>query len=238
MLKNTSVDLTEGSILGGIVAYALPVIAGNMLQQLYNVADTLIVGKTLGVVRLAAVGATGSMNFLMMGFVMGMTGGCAVLTSQARGAGNETGVRRTAAAHMAIAAALTAVMTAVFLLSAEPLLRIMNTTQDIFSYADSYITIIYAGIGASMLYNLLSATLSAIGDSRTPLMFLLFSSLLNIALDLVFIISFGWDVEGAAAATVVSQLVSGLLCLWYVCRREPQLIPHREDWHEIGRAHV
>lgn len=233
MLKNTSVDLTEGSILGGIVAYALPVIAGNMLQQLYNVADTLIVGKTLGVVRLAAVGTTGSMNFLMMGFVMGMTGGCAVLTSQARGAGNETGVRRTAAAHMAIAAALTAVMTAVFLLSAEPLLRIMNTTQDIFSYADSYITIIYAGIGASMLYNLLSATLSAIGDSRTPLMFLLFSSLLNIALDLVFIISFGWDVEGAAAATVVSQLVSGLLCLWYVCRREPQLIPYREDWHGL-----
>jgi putative MATE family efflux protein len=233
MLKSRAVDLTQGNILGRIIVYALPVIAGNMLQQLYNVTDTLIVGKTLGVIRLAAVGVAGSMNFLMVGFVMGVTGGCAVLTSQACGAGRESEVRRTTAAHMAIAAALTVLMTAGFLLSVKPLLRIMNTTPDIFGYADSYITVIYQGIAAVMLYNFLSATLSAIGDSRTPLMFLLFSSLLNIALDLIFIIVFGWDVEGAAAATVASQLVSGLLCLWYVCRREPQLIPHREDWRGL-----
>ncbi len=233
MAKSLTVNLTEGSVLGKIIFYALPIIAGNMLQQLYNVADTLIVGKTLGVMRLASLGATGGMNFLMMGFVMGVTSGCAVLTSQAYGAGDEARLKKSVAAHVVIAAALTLLMTAGFLLGARPMLRLIRTTPDIFEYSAGYITIIYQGIAAAMLYNFLAASLRAVGDSRSPLLFLVFSSLLNIVLDLLFIIVFGWDVAGAAWATVLSQLVSGILCLFYTRRRAPMMIPSRESWRGL-----
>lgn len=225
--------MTEGSILGKIVAYAIPIIIGNMLQQLYNVADTLIVGRTLGVVKLAAVGATGGMNFLLMGFVMGMTGGCSVVSSQAFGAGDERALKRSVAAHAAIAASLTVLLTAAFLALTPFMLRAMNTTDELFPLSKAYITIIYSGLAATMLYNFVSSTLRAVGDSRTPLMFLVFSSLLNIALDLAFIVFLGWDIEGAAGATVLSQFISGLLCVIYMRRTAPFLFPDRGCWRGL-----
>lgn len=233
MAQKSMINLTEGSILGKLIPYSLPIIAGNMLQQFYNVTDTLIVGQTLGVMKLAAVGATGSLNFLMLGFIMGITSGCAVISSQAYGSGDQRLLCRSIAAHMAIAAALTVLMTVSFLLAVNPLLRLMNTTQDIFAPASAYITAVYQGIVATMLYNFLSATLRAVGDSRTPLLFLLFSSILNIALDLIFILTFGWDVQGAAWATVLAQLLSGILCYFYVRKKIPELMPQKDDWRGL-----
>ena len=226
-------DLTEGSILRKIILFALPIIGGNMLQQLYNVTDTLIVGKTLGVLRLAAVGACGATYFLMFGFILGLTSGCAVIISQAFGAKDMSGVRRAIAAHIIIATMFALIMTIVFLLAVKPVLTLMRTTADTIGLATAYITIIYQGITVTMLYNLLAASLRAVGDSKTPLKFLLFSSLLNIALDLLFIIKFHWDVQGAARATVLAQFVSALLCIIYLCRKMPSLIPGRESWKNL-----
>lgn len=227
-------DLTEGSILGKIVPFALPIIAGNILQQLYNVTDTLIVGKTLGVLRLAALGASSSINFLMFGFVMGLTSGCAVIISQTYGAKDMDGVRRAVAAHIVIAATFALTMTTLFLLGARPVLKLMRTPADVIDFSTAYITIIYQGITVTMLYNLLSASLRAVGDSRTPLMFLLFSSALNIALDLLFIVVFRWDVQGAAIATVLAQFTSAFLCCVYLRCRVPDLIPDRSSWRGVG----
>ena len=226
-------DLTEGSILRKIILFVLPIIGGNMLQQLYNVTDTLIVGKTLGVLRLAAVGACGSIYFLMFGFVIGLTSGCGVVISQAYGAKDMSGVRRAIAAHIVIAAMFALVLTISFLSAVKPVLTLMRTTVDTIGFATAYITIIYQGITVTMLYNLLAASLRAVGDSKTPLKFLLFSSLLNIALDLLFIIKFHWDVQGAARATVLAQFISALLCIFYLYRKMPSLIPGRKSWKDL-----
>ncbi len=151
-----------------------------------------------------------------------------MLTSQRFGAGDERALRVSVKAHYWVAALLAAGMTALFVLCAEPLLRLLNTTPDTIAYARTYLTIIYAGIPATMLYNLLAALLRAVGDSKTPLVFLALSSAVNIALDYLFIMAFGWDVAGAAWATVAAQLLSAVLCLLYIRRKAPMLLPGRE----------
>ncbi len=235
MRKSSTLDLTQGSLLGGILRFALPVLAGNLLQELYNVADTLIVGQTLGMEMLAAVGATGSLSFLALGFIMGFTSGCAVLTAQQFGARQDEGVRESFAAHILAAAGAALLLTCIFVLTARPLLALLRTTESAFDAAASYITIIFAGIPASALYNVLASTMRAVGDSRTPLLLLLCSSLLNIALDLIFILCFHWGVAGAAIATVAAQLISGLLCLAYVIWKMPFLLPSRRSWSAAVR---
>lgn len=230
----TQGNMTEGKIFPKIALFALPILAGNLLQELYNVVDTLIVGRALGVGRLAAVGATAPLTFLVVGFAMGLTSGCSVASSRAFGAKDDGALKRSVAAHLVIAAVCAALLTAAFLLCCEPLLRLLNTTPDTFAYAQTYLSIIYAGIPATMLYNLFSSLLRSVGDSRTPLLVLIFSSVLNIALDLLFILAFRWDVAGAAVATVLSQLVSGLLCAGYIRRKAPLLVPGRESWRGLG----
>ena len=227
--KTVAVKLTEGNILKKMLIFAVPIIIGNLLQELYYIFDTLIVGQTLGDIKLAAVGATSSLVFLATGFIIGITSGCAVLTSQFFGAGDDNRMKKSVASHIVIALISTVVLTVGFVLLAKPLLILLNTTSDTFAYSKTYLTIIYGGLPATMLYNVTSALLRSVGDSKTPLMLLLLSSVLNIGLDLLFILVFGWDVAGAAIATITAQGISGLLCLVFILKKVPILHPTAED---------
>ena len=241
MKKQTrAIDMTRGSILRCIFLFTLPLIIGNLLQELYSVFDTMIVGRTLGVVQLAAVGITGSLTFFAMGFTMGNANGCSVMTAQRLGAGDREGVERSIAAHYVISLVEAVFLTGLFVALTVPLLRMLNTGSDMMPYSTRYLRIIYAGLPATILYNMLSSTLRAVGDSRTPLLFLAVSSLLNIILDFVFILVFHWDVAGAAFATILSQLISGIACFIYTMKRFPELIPSRKAftgiWKEVATA--
>ena len=225
--------MTKGSVLRVIFLFAIPVIIGNYLQELYNTVDTLIVGHTLGVKELAAVGATSSLVFIVTGFLTGNAGGCAITTSQYYGAQDQDGVKRSIAANITIGVVFALCFTILFSLLTVPLLRMLNTPSDIFENTRAYLLIIYLGIPATVLYNTVASLLRSVGDSRTPLYFLIFSSLLNIGLDFLCIMGFGWGVAGAAVATVFSQLISGLLSLFYAGRKYPDLIPSRRHFHNI-----
>lgn len=231
--NSVAVKLTQGNILKQMLIFAVPIILGNLLQELYYIFDTLIVGQTLGDVKLAAVGATSSLTFLATGFIIGVTSGCAVLTSQFFGAGDHKQVKKSVATHIVIAVATTIILTIGFLLLTKPLLIMLNTTSDTFEYSKTYLTIIYAGLPATMLYNVTASLLRSVGDSRTPLMLLLLSSVLNIGLDLLFILVFGWDVAGAAIATVISQGISAILCVVYIKFKVPFIIPNKESFKNI-----
>ena len=232
--ESKAIDMTRGNILRCMLLFILPVLAGNLLQELYSLVDTMIVGRTLGVVKLAAVGITGSLSFFATGFIIGNAGGCSVLSSQRFGAGDQEGLERSIAAHYTISLVEAVVLTLLFTSLSKTMLKLMNTGSDMLEHSFRYLIIIYAGLPATILYNLLSTTLRAVGDSRTPLLFLAVSSLLNIVLDLLFILGFHWDVRGAAIATVVSQLISGVSCLFYTRKKFPNLIPRRSAFRKIG----
>ena len=232
--------MTRGNILRCMLLFILPIILGNVLQELYSICDTMIVGRTLGVVKLASVGITGSLTFFSMGFAIGNASGCSVLTSQRLGAGDPEGVERSIAAHYVISLLEAVILTAFFVSLSGTFLRLLHTGSDMLEHAKRYLVIIYAGLPATILYNMLSSILRAVGDSRTPLLFLIFSSLLNIALDLLLILVLHWDVAGAALATIFSQLISGLSCFFYTLAKYPQLIPKRRAfqgvWKDVGAA--
>lgn len=216
-------DLTKGSPARLIWAFSLPLLIGNLFQQLYNMADTVVIGRSIGVQALAAVGSTGAISFLVMGFVIGLTGGFSVVVAQRFGAGDEAGVRRAVAMAAYLSVLLAAVLTAASMLAVPAFLRFMQTPADMYADAYAYIIVIFAGTGATIFYNLLAGILRALGDSRTPLYFLILSSFLNVGLDLLFILWCGMGVAGAAYATVIAQIVSGLLCLIYMIKRFPIL---------------
>lgn len=222
--------MTEGGPAKLIFFFTLPLLGGNLFQQFYNMMDTLIVGQTLGVNALAAVGCTGSIMFLIIGFVQGLTAGLSIVTARQFGADDLEGVRRSFAANIVIGAAVTVVLTVVSVPLARPILVAMNTPASILNDAYSYIVIIYVGVFAAMLFNTLSNVLRALGDSRTPLLFLVLSSILNVVLDLTFIIVFHMGVAGAAWATVIAQVVSGLLCIVYIKKKFPVLHVRQEDF--------
>lgn len=228
-------NLTQGKIFSQILFFVIPVIIGNLLQELYNVVDTLIVGQTLGEIKLAAVGSTSSLNFFALGFFIGLSAGCSVITSQHFGAGNIKQIKKSVAAHILIGIISSAVLTVAFVFLVNPFLTMLGTTKETFDYASRYLTIIYLGIPATMLYNLTASLLRSVGDSKTPLYLLLFSSVLNVGLDLLFIVVFKWDVAGAAIATVVSQLISAVLCCIYICFKVKLLLPTKESFTSIGR---
>lgn len=223
-------DMTNGKPAKLILMFSLPLLIGNIFQQFYSMADTVIVGRTIGVHALAAVGATGAISFLILGFVMGITSGFSVITAQRFGAGDESGVRRSVAVSVLLSVGVTVLLTIIAMLTAMPLLRVMNTPADIIMDSYGYIIVIFAGIGASVFYNLISSILRALGDSRTPLLFLIVASVLNIILDLVFILVFRMGVAGAAYATVIAQVISGIFCVAYTVRRFPILRLHKGDW--------
>ena len=223
-------DMTTGNPVKLILLFSIPLLIGNIFQQFYSMVDTIIVGRFVGVEALAAVGTTSSMVFLVNGFVMGLTSGFAVLISQKYGAKDEAGVKKAVASSITLSIIATIIVTFISVISAKPLLALMNTPSNIMKDASTYIIILYAGNVAIIFYNMMAAILRALGDSKTPLYFLIVSSVLNIILDLVLIINFKMGVAGAAYATVISLGVSALLCVIYTYKKYKILRLKKEDF--------
>lgn len=223
-------DMTQGSPMKLILEFTLPMIFGFLFQQFYNMADTMIVGRFLGVHALASVGATGSINFCVIGFCMGVCNGFAIPVAQKFGAKDEKRLRRFVGSSALLAIIFATIMTVVTVVLCRSILEFMNTPSDIIDGAYRYIVVIFAGIPATFLYNLLSGYIRSLGDAKTPVIFLTISSILNIVLDVVFIVVFKMGVAGAAWATVVSQAVSGILCFFYMIKHFPILRLKKEDW--------
>lgn len=222
--------LTTGRPWRVILAFAIPLLIGNVVQQLYQFADTIVVGRHLGVDALAAVGATGSLLFLLLGFAWGLTSGFAIPTAQAFGARDDAGVRRSVASGVILTGATTLLLTVGAPLIARPVLMLLQTPAELLDDATIFTQVSFLGAGATMFFNYLAAIIRAIGDSRTPLVFLTLACGLNVVLVVGFVGVIGWGVAGAALATVVSQAVSVLLCLQFVRRRMPVLHVRRADW--------
>ena len=222
-------DLTVGSPMKLILNFTIPTLFGLLFQQLYNMVDTMIVGKLLGSQALGAVGATGSINFFVIGFCLGVCSGFAIPIAQKMGAKDYPQMRRFAANAAYLSAGAALVLTVATGVFCRNILIAMNTPADLFEDAFAYIFVIFMGIPAVFLYNLLACVIRALGDSRTPVYFLALSSGLNIVLDLFFILVCGWGVAGAAIATVASQAVSGIACLIFMIRRFPILHVTREE---------
>ncbi len=223
-MKNSEVkDLTTGSPLKLILGFAVPMLLGYLFQQFYNMVDTIIVGQCLGVTALAAVGSTGSINFMINGFCMGVCSGFAIPVAQKFGAGDYKGMRKFVATSAWLAVVFSAVMTAAVGILCMDILRWMDTPSDIIDGAYQYIFVIFMGIPVTYLYNLLAGIIRSLGDSKTPVYFLLLSSVLNIGLDLITILVLGMGVGGPAYATVIAQGFSAVLCLIYMLRHYPIL---------------
>ena len=223
-------DMTEGSPMKLIWGFFVPMVFGLLFQQLYNMADTIIVGKCLGVQALAAVGATGSINFMIIGFCLGVCSGFAIPVAQKFGEKNDSALRRFVANSGWLAAIFSVVMTSAVCVLCRDILLWMDTPADIIDGAYRYIFVIFLGIPATYLYNLLSCTIRSLGDSTTPLIFLLFSSVLNVALDFFTILVLNMGVAGAGWATLTAQAVSGLLCLLYMRKKFTILKMQGDEW--------
>lgn len=223
-------DMTTGNPVKLILFFSIPLLIGNVFQQFYSMVDTIIVGRYVEVQALAAVGVTGSLSFLILGFTFGLTGGFSVIIAQRFGANDEDGLRKSVATSTILSIISTIIITLASMLSAKPVLSLMNTPDDIINDATIYIIIIYAGTCATVFYNMIAGILRSLGDSKTPLYFLILSSILNIILDLFFILNFNMGVRGAAYATVITQGISGILCLIYALKKYPILRLKKEDW--------
>ena len=229
MERSEMKDLTTGSPMRLILGFAVPMLLGLLFQQFYNMVDTIVVGKFLGVSALASVGSTGSINFMINGFCIGVCSGFAIPIAQRFGAGDYHGLRKFTANAGWLSAAFAVVMTAVVGVLCMDILRWMQTPEDIIQGAYDYIFIIFLGIPVTYLYNMLSGIIRSLGDSRTPVYFLLLSSVMNIFLDVFTILVMGMGVDGPAYATVVSQGISGLLCLVYMIKHYPVLKMTEEE---------
>ncbi|WP_071131501.1 MATE family efflux transporter [Enterococcus timonensis] len=223
-------DMTQGRPYKLIFAFTIPLFIGNLFQQFYNIADTLIVGRTLGENALAAVGSTGSINFLIIGFAQGLTAGLSIITAQRFGAKDSRGVRKSFATSIIISGIVAIVLTIFSVLFVRQILELMQTPTDIINQAEQFIKIIFMGIPASITFNLLSNMLRALGDSRTPLFFLVIASVVNIVLDLVLITQFQMGVAGAGVATVTAQIVASLCCAYYIYKKVPLLHVRKKDF--------
>lgn len=230
-------NLTTGPPAKIILLFTLPLLIGNVFQQMYGFADAFVVGRILGIDALAAVGSTGGIAFLLLGFAWGLTAGFAIPTAQAFGAGDPAAVRRAVAAGTLLTGGFAVLLTAIAVPVARPLLELMRTPPEIIDDAYLFIVVSFWGIAATMFFNFLSSTIRALGDSRTPLVFLAISCVLNVVLVIAFIAGLGMGVDGAALATITSQLVSVLLCLWLVQKKMPTLHLGREDWR-VTRAEL
>ncbi|KAA8441895.1 MATE family efflux transporter [Weissella paramesenteroides] len=223
-------DLTSGKPAKVILMFAIPLMLGNMVQQLYNISDTLIVGQTLGVDSLAAVGATGSIQFLVMGFVQGFSSGMAIITAQRYGAQNVRGVRESYAASIVAALIMSLILTVVSLVFIDNLMHAMQMPAAIYGQAKLFIGIILAGTVMTMGYNVISNALRAVGDSKAPLYYLIIGMIVNVSLELLLILKFHWGVEGAATATVFAQFVTVVISHWHITRYTDTL---RLSWSDF-----
>ena len=222
-------DLTSGSPLKVILLFSLPLVLGNLFQQFYALADTIIVGRFCGVSALASVGATGSVNYLILGFVIGVCNGFAIPIAQLFGARDYKDLRRHVANAAWLCMAASVVLTISTVALTRPMMQLMQTPDDIIDGAVIYIGWIFAGIPFIFLYNMVAAIMRALGDSKTPLYFLILTSALNIGLDLLFIVPFHFGVFGAALATDISQVISGVLSFIYLRRKFDVLKMEKDD---------
>lgn len=223
-------DMTKGSPIKLILLFCIPLLFGNLFQQLYNMVDTIVVGKYIGVEALAAVGATGALQFLFIGFVTGLCLGFSIPIAQDFGAKNISSMKKSFTSSIYLSVFFSILMTILTLTITKPLLVLLNTPENIIEQSYDYIFIIFAGISSIVLYNLLSSVLRALGDSKSPLIFLIIASIINIILDILFVNQFNAGVKGVAYATVISQTVSGLLCLIYIKTKFSILHLTKEDW--------
>ncbi len=226
--------LTEGKVLPAIVSFTMPIFFGMLFQQFYNMVDTSIVGKYLGINALAGVGSTGSLMFLVIGTVNGICSGFAIPVAQSFGAKNMDMLKRFVAGATILSVIMSVILTFVTVVLCDNMLQAMDTTPESYEYAYEYLVLIFAGIPFTFLYNLTSGFLRSIGDSKSPLYFLFISSALNIALDFLFIVGFGMSADGAGLATVISQAVSGLACLVYMTRKYDVLKLRKKDFKVNG----
>ena len=221
--------MTSGKPIKLIWNFTIPLLIGNLFQQLYNMADTFIVGRTIGVHALASVGSTGSIIFLILGFANGLTAGLAIPLAQRYGAKNYSGVKRSFYVSILISAVVAILLTILSMLFCRQILEIMQTPAEIIDGAYDYLMVIFAGIFSSMAFNLLSNIFRSIGDAKTPLYFLVIACIMNIILDVVFIAGVGMGVEGAGYATVLSQIFSALACMLYIWKKIPILRLNSKD---------
>ena len=222
-------DLTRGSIRSGLIRFSLPLIAGNLLQQFYNIADTLIVGRFLGNVALAAVGSAFSLMVLLTSLVLGLCMGSGVVFSQLYGEGSRERLKTAIANAFVFIAILSLALTAASYALLNAFLSLLRVPQEAIPDITAYLFVVFSGIFFTFLYNFFAAVLRSIGNSLAPLLFLLVSTVVNIALDLVFVLVFKWGVSGAAWATVVAQILSALGIGLYFLLRLPELRPKREN---------
>lgn len=229
MSSSQIMDMTRGNTTGLLLRFALPMLIGNLFQQAYNLGDSMIVGQFLGSDALAAVGATGSVSFLFFSICNGIGSGCGVVAAQCFGSGDVLRTKRAIsnAAYIMFSTAL--IMGLAAFLAAPAVLQLMGTPADIMERATIYMQMSCIGVPLVAVYNYVSSMLRALGDSRTPLYFLIFSCALNLGLDVLFVRAFHMDVFGAALATIIAQVVSGVGCLLYALRRNPYFTLTRED---------
>lgn len=223
-------DMTKGNALKAIFSFFFPLLLGNLFQQVYSAVDSIIVSRFVGVQAFAGVSSTGSLNFLILGCMLGMCSGFAIPVAQSFGAGDHHDMRKYFANALYLAGITAIIMTALTVLFTKQILQLIGTPEDIIDSAYSYIVVIFGGIITNMLYNLASGVLRSVGDTRTPLYFLLLSCFVNILLDLLFVVVFHWGVSGAAWATVISQGLSGILCMLLIFTKYKILQIHGDEW--------
>ena len=209
--RSTAVDMTVGSITKLLISFAVPMLLGNLFQLLYNTVDVLVVGNFVGEEALAAVGSTAPVVNILVMFFNGVSVGAGVVISHYYGAHDERNVHQAIETTMAITFLLSILFTAIGVLTTPLMLRLMSTPDDVIREASTYLEIYFAGISGLLIYNMGSGILRAVGDTKRPLMFLCFSSLLNIVLDLTFVITFGLGIAGVAYATIISQFISAVM---------------------------
>ena len=239
MKRDTTNDMTVGSPVSLIIKFMIPMCLGNLFQQFYNIADSIVAGKFIGVNALAAIGSTGSLMFFVTGWLNGLSSGFAIIVAQMFGAKKFDRMRHYVAMSIYLMAAFSIVMTIGFSLANKPILHLMNSPEEVFGDVTAYMGIIYAGLIITGAYNALAAFLRALGDSKSPLYFLIISAVINVILDVVFIVVFGMGVEGCGYATVIAQGISAVCCLIYIVKRFPILHLERKDfeicWDSFGR---
>ena len=230
MSNNKTNDMTVGSPVKLIIQFMIPMFLGNVFQQFYNIVDSIVAGQFIGVDALAAIGSTGSLMFFVTGWLNGLSSGFAIIVAQRFGARKYDEMRHYVAMSFYLMAAFALVMTVGFLALNEPILRLMNSPENVMQDVKSYMGIIYAGLIITAAYDILAAVLRALGDSRSPLYFLIISAGINVVLDIVLICVFGMGVEGCAYATVIAQGISAVCCIIYIVKKYPILHLKKENF--------
>ncbi len=227
-------DLTTGDVRKSIINFAVPVMIGNLFQQLYNMVDTAVVGRGTGADALAAVGTSSPVTQLILGLMIGLASGMSIVIAQYFGSGDKAKTRAAVTNGIYLISIVSVLVTAVGIIACKPLFRLINTPEEILDDAARYSIIIFAGTVAQAAYNYEAGILQAFGNSITPLLFLILTSFLNVGLDLLFVLGFKWGVDGAGIATVISQLISAVLCFLYMKKNVPELKFTKEDWRWDG----